>query len=962
MADSGDRVYAILHERAAIPADLQAELGNIIRRSLPLSSSAPTKTQRSSLDRLGTKLWNAATDLLRRQESGLGTRQQSRRNTRLVGVIRVFGYLLIDAAHHVSTKPSNDKDALIRTFKIALKAGRFCLDIGELDLAMKVLERCSEYAETPQTRAPIVQLTDPTYEDHSERARMLGLLVTEYHLLRMVHAWKTDRSDLAEHFYAKVNTSELAASGDLSEKAADLLHEAARSCLAGKSWIASLKWCERALAALNSCDLEALSQDEPELRLSISATAVEAHLAIGDPSACSHALQIVDNMMDAHTLGPRIAAMLLKLQVLTAASDVDLHEVEKVVRQIISSAVLTDKTFKTIMQVVHRLKRISVRSSLASMWDLIDRRLLSACQEHEGSDETALSRLETAVVTFTMFSTTADTQSSSQDTIAGITDLLDMIHKAHGRSLSSKAAHATQTLIWKRAGAEEETATDAWFVLLRHPLFDSVGQLNKGRIGRKALSAALGRKDVFAARAAYYAMPDATKNESSSRYLAYRLALLDEDQDLALESLAWITRHAAKDSSYLYACVLEAQDTNMRRIAVAALQALITQQLPGVHLPTLLRCTARFLICELDVEENDIDKTSAEVVPLFERAAKNTALLRQGTDAQWRAEIQWWSKTAYNLALRLCNDVGLEWLMRLLSACTHFLDCYEDEDGPMHQDTTRQRRLICYFLLANTDIVLARSNADNADICRHWYIQARVHIEAFAHHYGVWRKTTMVPDHAPPAQQELFDKMSARAFEMLKFDLECILRLEIWSALDPAVKKLLEFNGSARWDSLADLMLIIHQHASTTANTSNDDQDTLSTALIRELLQKSINETWKRSKSMPQMARWLRLTFSIHLEDGDEEFALKIVQQTATVARSGYEGKTTEPYPEDELAWLAGSAFNKAIDILVSERVEKAQEWIEGALEVARYASDNGALHASLTEKKEMARERLANR
>ena len=102
------------------------------------------------------------------------------------------------------------------------------------------------------------------------------------------------------------------------------------------------------------------------------------------------------------------------------------------------------------------------------------------------------------------------------------------------------------------------------------------------------------------------------------------------------------------------------------------------------------------------------------------------------------------------------------------------------------------------------------------------------------------------------------------------------------------------------------------------------------------------------------MSRWLRLTFSIYLRDDDCGLALKIVEQAASIAEKGYDGHA-DSYPGDELQWLATMAFNKAVDALLSNETGECSVWAEAALELARFAADNGALHAHLTQKREQA-------
>ena len=454
---------------------------------------------------------------------------------------------------------------------------------------------------------------------------------------------------------------------------------------------------------------------------------------------------------------------------------------------------------------------------------------------------------------------------------------------------------------------------------------------------RRAITIALARQDVSAAREAFYRMPPAVQNEIMSRYLAFKIAMQSEDIDLARESLGIISKHASKDPRILYACVLEAQQSNMRTLAVTALQALLDTQTAGVHLPSLLRCIVRLLMGERDVQGADHDQVVGEIVQTFEHAAANVKVLRQATEDQWRVEVQWWSKNAYNLALQLCASAHPEHIVRLLAACIKFIDACPTDADATNRCNSIQRRMICHFLSATSSIVLARSNADGSEYAFQNYLHAQQQISAFLELAG---QVTDAPD-----DQDL----SARRLEMLKSQLECVFKLRQWDKLDSTLTSLLESKHIDRWDSLIDLLIVVHEQTSQLEGAASTH------GRITELLQRCINDNWKQDRDMTKMSRWLRLAFGIYLDNDGVDLALNIVQQAAGLAKRN-DGHT---YPGDELQWLAISAFNKAVDMLSVDDREAVTRWIDAALELARYAADNGALHAHLTHKREMVRERM---
>jgi hypothetical protein len=487
--------------------------------------------------------------------------------------------------------------------------------------------------------------------------------------------------------------------------------------------------------------------------------------------------------------------------------------------------------------------------------------------------------------------------------------------------------------------------------------------------------AALKHDELDTAREAFHQLPLSAQNEGMTRYLAYKLALKSNDIQLAKECLAVLAKQSDKDERYLYACVLDAQQSSDRKMTVAAFQALVEQPPNSAQLPALLRCTGRMLMEELDnLADKTLEEVTTELVRLFETAAANIKTLKQGTEEQWRAEVQWWSKNSFNIALRLCAEMPPEQLVRLLRACVKFLENFPDDNGLMHHDDLTRRKEVCHFLCASASIVLGRSTEDRPRKLQH-YLEVQREARAFL---KTWQEQPLQQDDADTESRRL------RAFEMLKFNVESVFHLEQWDHLDAALMAFMEFNGAARWETLADLIIVIYERTAA--------ESTSATARIPALLQKIINKTWSADKNIVKLARWLRFTFSIALNgngtqglnndntDEDDGMGLKLTQQAASLARRGTEQKN-DPYPEDELQWLATTAFNRAVDLLMADmnsgsshnperRREGVQEeeatsgnrpeaWMQAALELARYAYDNGALHALLTRGREEAERRM---
>jgi hypothetical protein len=594
-----------------------------------------------------------------------------------------------------------------------------------------------------------------------------------------------------------------------------------------------------------------------------------------------------------------------------------------------------------IVHSICKIKKASLDCALGAIEQLINTRLLPDLDAVMDSDQVK-AWLEKAVVTYTSFCI-APSDLPSPDVAQRMSTLFDYMVQQTSDLLSPRATHAMQALIWKASNDALGSDAEAWFETLQHPLFVSVGASNKARISRKLMVTTLGRGDLDAARAAFYDLPASSQNEGMTRYLAYKLALKSNDMRLAGECLASLVKHVDKEPRYLYACVMEAQQSGNRAMTVAAFQALVDQPSNGIQLPALLRCTVKLLIEELETLNRSLAEVTSELVHLFEIAAAKTKLFRQGTEEQWRAEIQWWSKNTFNIALRYCTEMPPDHLIRLVRACNQFLECYPDDNGLMHHDDLIQRKQICHFICASAFTALGRTSNDRSEQLQN-YLEVQREAKAFL---ASWQQP-----HHQIADAEL---RRARALEMLRFNVESVFKLEQWDKLDEALAACLEFQGTARWDTLADLVMIIYDQTSSLAI------DSSATAKIPELLQKIIHETWTNDKDILKLARWLRFTFSVGLGDANGGVSIKLVEQAASLARRGTEMRN-DPYPEDELQWLATTAFNKAVDLLAAEDRVAAEQWMEAALELARYAADNGSLHAQLTKTREEAERRMSRR
>ena len=134
------------------------------------------------------------------------------------------------------------------------------------------------------------------------------------------------------------------------------------------------------------------------------------------------------------------------------------------------------------MQAVHRTRKVSADAACDALRQFLTNRLLYDLPQDTNEADLDLDRIEKACVTYIHF--VSSHTEADHASIHELEDALNTVAERIGKPISPKATHAAQTLIWKAAGASDSETADRWCGLLRHPVFDGAGQINKARIGR----------------------------------------------------------------------------------------------------------------------------------------------------------------------------------------------------------------------------------------------------------------------------------------------------------------------------------------------------------------------------------------------------------------------------------------------------------------------------------------------
>jgi hypothetical protein len=736
--------------------------------------------------------------------------------------------------------------------------------------------------------------------------------------------------------FGKVAQPRLSSDPAMVERFADLLFELGKDQLEKGQAELAVRWLERAHDILAELEIERLGTDAGELRLSIAHHLVRALLVQRNEDARSRAWQFIS--LIENDFGERFVVSVLKLELLSTDTHTDPEAYLNVLSRVTRTAILTEKCFKTILHHIHKLKELNAAFACNCLDDLIEIRLYE-----DGMQEF----LEKAVILRIWI-----TISNEEDQTAPISTKTFLEHVAHKfvAPLTAPAAHAVLLLIWKKIEATYSQAeyqlAQQWCAMIQHQILAQSGELNAVIISRKLIQCAIARHDDAAVREAFYQMPSASRDAPATRYLIYRFALRTNDTELAAESLELVSKASKQDTSLLHACVLEAQQSGNRQQAIAALQKVVVkfnhQASTPVNLPALLRCTARLISAELTHSQAGSDTLLSEFCSIFESAGAQAKSLASSNSPQedkmfTQQEIEWFSKTAYNFALKNITEILPEYLLRLLRAAIGLVELLRTLEVDDNQHEVLNRLLLCHFLASCASLTLARAE-DNIELSLQHYCEVERHASRF---HELWTILSGESDDFAGSAA-----MHAKRFELFRFQLEGAVRRQSWNELEDLLDQCLTYDRFQHLEKLADLVLSIHGTVLKSEAGSQTQRKVLA------VVQKIINSSWKASGyDIVKLSRWLRCLFAIALPS-DAQVSLLCLDQARQIVRQEIDHAVTgERYPAEEIEWLATSAFNRAVDLYCASDDDGCRLWAENALSVAGVSKDTEGLHKLLVER-----------
>lgn len=160
-------------------------------------------------------------------------------------------------------------------------------------------------------------------------------------------------------------------------------------------------------------------------------------------------------------------------------------------------------------------------------------------------------------------------------------------------------------------------------------------------------------------------------------------------------------------------------------------------------------------------------------------------------------ELDWFSKNAYNLALKYSAKWPPEQVLQIIQSCIKFAGIYpKDIDNVTSNDVTH-RHIFCDFLAVTFLVSLARAE-DNIEAQLQDYLELRKHVDSFD-----TRLQSIIDVLEEGPQQDLLKKLAA----LLVFDFEAAIRLKAWDDLTEVILKADCCKSMDIYEKMSDMLL-----------------------------------------------------------------------------------------------------------------------------------------------------------
>ena len=239
---------------------------------------------------------------------------------------------------------------------------------------------------------------------------------------------------MAEHMFHKSLSAKQLFDPNTAESMADVLDEMGKDLLRKRQYEMAAKWLDRALEVLAGQELDRLSMDASELRISIIESNIKALLELQSQEAVDKARNLVDLLEN--ELGDKLIVLLLKLELLSSGMNetFDSGSYSDVLRRMTRSTSLNAENFKLILHHIRKLNDKSPSLACKALDELLTLRILPE-EKEEWVEKILVTRLHMTVG-----------QRDSVDALMSLEELFSFIVSNTKQPISPAGTLASQTV------------------------------------------------------------------------------------------------------------------------------------------------------------------------------------------------------------------------------------------------------------------------------------------------------------------------------------------------------------------------------------------------------------------------------------------------------------------------------------------------------------------------------------
>ncbi|KAH7257673.1 meiosis protein SPO22/ZIP4 like-domain-containing protein [Fusarium tricinctum] len=833
---------------------------------------APVEISKDLRD-IGRRLWNECIKARRRRDDLL----QSPLRLQLQVRARVLAFLAHALAReHRRGKSKDNMQEIIYMMGLSLTLARVCVESSDLEGALLSMAKAADYIER------LKGMENVTGEDQAQ----IRKIEAEYMTMRCALSWKQGRLDVAEHMFAKANTLLHHLDPSSAEQLADTFHSIGTDLSSRNDYDMALKWLRRALGLINEQELERLSTEGLELRMAIHHELIQALLA----TEAKESLQEADELASLveSEIGDKPVVLHWKLEILQKSPSEVFNEDSRasILRRMIRSLDLSDAGLGFLLHGISELRTRGPRLAVGLMEELILKKLIPA------GNMNWIGKALVRRVWMAMMET--DTTVSVADLIR----ILDQVAKEAGQCNVDVAT----------AALSQYPESQLWCRLALHPIFSTSGDASQGKFSRRLMLCAIACNDAETAHSAFHTMPKSIQDEPLTRYLMFKVSLLNWDQNLGCQCITFLSKLTGKSQcrDILYACVKEAQNVGHRLLTLEALKA-VAETFDGdsswtINMPSIFRCIIR-LIHTIESQDSDsTDQTTGlaeETCRIFEKAGETAKLHPK-------------------------DERGDKIFTVPELHCILFVSCYPSDVSSEDDAELRLMAARCHFVIAAALVSQARTE-DRVDEQLQNYLEARQHVSEFESLF----ESHFRNDTKSQVNRDLLAKLST----LFVFDFESAIYLKNWDDLGQIVRKARICKDEIIYKAMGDCLL----RSEALGN------------VVYSTMRLIINEIFSLEQFDNQrLAKYIRCMFQAILPL-NENLALQVVDQAVQIAREG--SQMQKPFPAEDLDWIIPTIFNHGIDILARGDRDLCQQWTLKALDLAEYVNDGGNMRDTLRER-----------